>query len=149
MTNTITRFTSEYSRKEVDFLKTMDDSPKPTETESDLQDNWVVLITTRNVEHGISVCTHLREVLGSRVKVIRIDKPSTISSLRMVFDPEVILSDSNSIYQSENGTEADKNSTMNGMALFLNKKHSTFSVWICENLHNQSFFDAWEMLNDQ
>lgn len=149
MTDFINRFASDYSRKEVDFLKSMDNMPKPVETESELQENWIVLIATPNVERGVSVCSQLREILGCRVKVIRIDKPSTISVLRSVFDPEVILSDSSSIYQSENVLAAEINKTANGMALFLNKRNSTFSEWIRENSLNQSIFNAWGVLNEQ
>lgn len=148
MTNPDNRFTSDYSRKEVDFLKSMDDSSKPIDVESDFAENWIVLVTTPNIDRGISVCSQLREILGSRVKVMRIDKPSTISVLRTAFDPEVILSDSSSIYQSENISEEEITKTMAGMALFLNKKESTFSEWIRENSHNQSIFNAWSILNE-
>ncbi len=148
MANSDHRFTSDYSRKEVDFLKSMGDRPKPIEKKTAMPENWVVLVITPNVDRGILVCRQLTERLGSKIRVIRINNPSTISALMEVFDPEVMLSDSNSIYQSENGTEAGISNTMNSMALFINKKDSTFSRWIRENSLYQPFFNAWAILNE-
>lgn len=140
-------FSSDYSRSEVDFLKSMQESPKELAPKLEIDETWIILIASLDLELGFRIRSQLQEALGPQVKVIRIEKPASIKELKSAFDPEIILSDANYLFGNIHRQEDGKNEALSGMALFFSKKNSTFLKWIRENSGFVSIFEAFEQLN--
>lgn len=139
---------SDYTKKEIEFLTEM--NPKAVDTTSSLTDgNHLILILCREVQLGVKTCNSLQSKLGGRVRVLRSHKPMTLSMIKEFFNPEVILTDSQMMFITDQKSvqEIQARAQSDGLLFFMNKKNSSFYSWISGENRIQHIFDAWRVLN--